>query len=177
MRHGAIGLALLAVLVVACQPAVPVTTATSTPGTPVPGASTPVPASPNATSAPALTVAPKEAKCNTQVTGDLRLANDLTCPGDAFVIHVDNVVLDLNGHTLTGPGMGPQTWPNPQLDSVGVRVRGHTGVTIRHGKTTAFSTGIYFIDMVSSSIESVITLPNRFGFDIHASHKLTVKEP
>src|SRR5437773_6761085 len=175
MRHGAIGLALLAVLVVACQPAVPVTTATSTPGTPVPGASTPVPASPNATSAPALTVAPKEAKCNTQVTGDLRLANDLTCPGDAFVIHVDNVVLDLNGHTLTGPGMGPQTWPNPQLDSVGVRVGGHTNVTVRNGKIDSFSTGIYFIDMVRSSIEDVTSQHNRYGFYIHASTGITIR--
>ena len=49
-------------------------------------------------------------------------------------------------------------------------------MTIRNGKTTAFSTGIYFIDMVSSSIESVTTLRNRFGFYIHASQKITVKD-
>jgi parallel beta-helix repeat protein len=176
MRHGAIGLALLAVLIAACQPAAPVTTATSTPGTPVPGATTPVPASPNMTSAPALTLAPKEAKCNTQVTGDFKLANDLTCAGDAFVIHVDNVVLDLNGHTITGPGMGPQTWPNPQLDSVGVRVGGHTNVTVRNGKIDGFSTGIYFIDMVKSSIEGVRSTRNRYGFYIHASTGITIKD-
>ncbi|MDP9274578.1 MAG: right-handed parallel beta-helix repeat-containing protein [Chloroflexota bacterium] len=104
------------------------------------------------------------------------LANDMSCSGDGMVIVADNITIDLGGHTLTGPGMGPQTWPLPQLDSVGVRVGGHTGVTIRNGKTTAFSTGIYFIDMVSSSIESVTTLRNRFGFYIHASQKITVKD-
>src|SRR5207237_8504126 len=104
------------------------------------------------------------------------LPNDLTCAGDGMVIVSDNVTVDLGGHTLTGPGMGPQTWPLPQLDSVGVRVGGHTGVTIRNGKTTAFSTGIYFIDMVSSSIEGVTTLRNSFGFYIHASQKITVKD-
>ena len=104
------------------------------------------------------------------------LGNDTTCTGDGMVIVSDNITVDLGGHTLTGPGMGPQTWPLPQLDSVGVRVGGHTGVTVRNGKTTAFSTGIYFIDMVSSSIESVTTLRNRFGFYIHASQKITVKD-
>ena len=111
-----------------------------------------------------------------RVSESFSLANDMTCTGDGMVIVSDNITVDLGGHTLTGPGMGPQTWPLPQLDSVGVRVGGHTGVTIRNGKTTAFSTGIYFIDMVSSSIESVTTLRNRFGFYIHASQKITVKD-
>lgn len=111
-----------------------------------------------------------------RVSESFTLANDMTCTGDGMVIVSDNITVDLGGHTLTGPGMGPQTWPLPQLDSVGVRVGGHTGVTIRNGKTTAFSTGIYFIDMMSSSIESVTTLRNRFGFYIHASQKITVKD-
>ncbi len=111
-----------------------------------------------------------------RVSESFTLANDMNCTGDGMVIVSDNITVDLGGHTLTGPGMGPQTWPLPQLDSVGVRVGGHTGVTIRNGKTTAFSTGIYFIDMVSSSIESVTTLRNRFGFYIHASQKITVKD-
>ena len=111
-----------------------------------------------------------------RVSESFMLANDLTCTGDGMVVVSDNITVDLGGHTLTGPGMGPQTWPIPQLESVGVRVGGHTGVTIRNGKTTAFSTGIYFIDMVSSSIEGVTTLRNRFGFYIHASQKITVKD-
>ena len=110
-----------------------------------------------------------------RVSESFTLANDLTCQGDGMVIDVDNITVDLGGHALTGPGMGPQTWPLPQLDSVGVRVGGHTGVTIRNGKTIGFSTGIYFIDMESSTIENVTTQRNRFGFYIHASKKITVK--
>src|SRR5438445_3294041 len=118
----------------------------------------------------------REGACAMRVSESFTLANDMSCTGDGMVIVSDNITVDLGGHTLTGPGMGPQTWPLPQLDSVGVRVGGHTGVTIRNGKTTAFSTGIYFIDMVSSSIESVTTQRNRFGFYIHASQKITVKD-
>ena len=135
-------------------------------------------ASGSATTAPTPTQSypSREGTCAMRVTESFTLANDLTCTGDGMVVVSDNITVDLGGHTLTGPGMGPQTWPLPQLDSVGVRVGGHTGVTIRDGKTTAFSTGIYFIDMVSSSIESVTTLRNRFGFYIHASQKITVKD-
>src|SRR5947208_3131809 len=172
----AVSIAALAVLATACAggPA-------GTPSSPLPTVAlesqTARPtASPNATSAPSPRVPAREAKCNTQLTTDFVLANDLTCTGDAFVIHVDNVVLDLNGTTLTGPGMGPQTWPNPQLDSVGVRVGGHTGVTVRNGKIDSFSTGIYFVDMTRSNIEDVTSTRNRYGFYIHASTGITIKD-
>src|SRR5258706_6142405 len=177
-RHGCIagemrsraGLAVLAVLAAACQAAAPLGTTTSSPAAVAsPTASLASTATPNATSAPSLTIPPREAECNTQITGDFVLANDLKCGGDAFVIHVDNVVLDLGGHMLSGPGMGPQTWPNPQLDSVGVRVGGHTNVTVRNGTIDGFSTGIYFVDMVRSSIEDVTSQHNRYGFYLHSA--------
>jgi parallel beta-helix repeat protein len=117
----------------------------------------------------------REGRCAMRVTESFTLANDMTCAGDGMVIDVDNVTVDLGGRTLTGPGMGPQTWPSPQLDSVGVRAGGHAGVTIRNGKTIAFSTGIYFIDMESSTIENVTTQRNRYGFYIHASNKNTIR--
>ncbi|MDQ2951362.1 MAG: right-handed parallel beta-helix repeat-containing protein, partial [Chloroflexota bacterium] len=177
MRHGAAVLALLAVLATACQassagpfPA----TASPTAVTGTTGSPTVPPAASVAPPAPSLNTAAREATCNMQISASFVLANDLSCPGDAFVIHVDNVVLDLNGHTLTGPGMGPQTWPNPQLDSVGVRSGGHTGVTVRNGRISAFSTGIYFVDMVRSSIEDVYSEKNRYGFYLHASTGVTM---
>src|SRR5207253_7402992 len=156
---------------VACQ-------AAQAPGPSASSGTSSVAASASASPAPSPTVSypVREGTCAMRVSESFTLANDLACTGDGMVVVSDNITVDLGGHTLTGPGMGPQTWPLPQLDSVGVRVGGHTGVTIRNGKTTAFSTGIYFIDMVSSSIEGVTTLRNRFGFYIHASQKITVKD-
>jgi len=142
------------VAAVACQAAQGPGPSPSSSGSAASGSATPAPT-------PTQSYPSREGTCAMRVTESFTLANDLTCTGDGMVV---------------GPGMGPQTWPLPQLDSVGVRVGGHTGVTIRDGKTTAFSTGIYFIDMVSSSIESVTTLRNRFGFYIHASQKITVKD-
>jgi parallel beta-helix repeat protein len=161
------------VAAVACQAGqAPGPQPSSTPGASSVAAS----ASASPATAPTQSYPTREGTCAMRVSESFTLANDLTCAGDGMVIVSDNITVDLGGHTLTGPGMGPQTWPLPQLDSVGVRVGGHTGVTVRNGKTTAFSTGIYFIDMVSSSIESVTTLRNRFGFYIHASQKITIKD-
>jgi parallel beta-helix repeat protein len=117
----------------------------------------------------------REATCGMRVTASFTLANDLTCAGDGLVIAADNLTVDLGGHTLAGPGMGPQTWPLPQLDSVGVRVSGQSGLTVRNGKTAAFSTGIYFVDTTASTIDNVTTQHNRFGFYIHNSSHNTVK--
>jgi parallel beta-helix repeat protein len=166
--------ALALVTVMACQ-------AASGPGatgpSPTASASAPVAAATRSASpTPSTQPLPaREGRCDMRVTDSFTLANDMTCGKDGLVIVADNVTVDLGGHTLTGPGMGPQTWPQPQLDSVGVRVGGHTGITIRNGKTIGFSTGIYFIDMESSTIENVTTQRNRFGFYIHASNHNTVK--
>jgi parallel beta-helix repeat protein len=166
--------ALAAAALLACQAGTPPATGTAPTATPGPAAA--VSPSPSAV-APSPTAAfpAREGRCGMRVTESMTLANDMTCQGDGLVIVANDLTLDLGGRTLTGPGMGPQTWPMPQLDSVGVRVGGHTGVTIRNGKTIGFSTGIYFVDMVSSTIENVTTQRNRYGFYIHASHNNVVK--
>ena len=170
MRPLVVRLGVLALIAaVACQAAQVPGPSPSSSASAASGSATPAPT-------PTQSYPSREGTCAMRVSESFMLANDLTCTGDGMVVVSDNITVDLGGHTLTGPGMGPQTWPLPQLDSVGVRVGGHTGVTIRNGKTTAFSTGIYFIDMVSSSIEGVTTLRNRFGFYIHASQKITVKD-
>ena len=157
--------ALGAALAVACQ-------AATAPASPSGGPAT----SAGAPSAPAAGSPPlREATCAMRVTASLTVANDLRCPGDGLVVVADDLTVDLGGHTLTGPGMGPQTWPLPQLDSVGVRVSGRSGVTIRNGKTAAFSTGIYLVDTTASTIENVTTQHNRFGFYIHNSTHNTVR--
>ncbi len=166
MRVRAAGTLLLVVTAVACQAARP-----GAGGTPPASAAVVSPsASAAPTPTPTINVAPQSAQCGQRITADFVLANNMTCTTDAFVINADNVTLDLGGHTITGPGMGPQTWPQPQLDTVGVRTGGHANVTVRNGTISQFSTGIYFIDMEKSRIEDVTSERNRFGFYIHASN-------
>jgi len=172
MRARAAGIALLIVAAVACQPGGPAAQVSPPASSAAPSAG--ASATPAPTPTRSLSAAPQSAQCGQRITADFVLANDLKCNGDAFVINADNVTLDLGGRTITGPGMGPQTWPQPQLDSVGVRTGGHANVTIRNGKIGEFSTGIYFVDMTSSRIENVVSSRNRYGFYIHASNGNTI---
>lgn len=181
MRIRAAGVALLIATAVACQPAGPVGPVGAAAPSPQTSPSASAATEPTATASgaatptPSLGVAAQSAQCGQRITGNFMLANDLKCSGDAFVIVADNVTLDLGGRTITGPGMGPQTWPQPQLDSVGVRTGGHTGVTIRNGTISEFSTGIYFVDMVRSRIEDVTSQRSRYGFYIHASNESVIR--
>src|SRR5256885_9597694 len=139
---------------VACQ-------AAQTPGpqpSPSSGASS-VAASATATpvASPTQSYPTREGTCAMRVSESFTLGNDMTCAGDGMVVVSDNITVDLGGHTLTGPGMGPQTWPLPQLDSVGVRVGGATRGTIPNGQTPPVSPGSYLIDLGSGSVPSTAT--------------------
>lgn len=149
-------LSLSLALATACAPGGPVASATSAPAASLP--STPTPAA-RATSA----------ECGKVLTESFTLAHDLECGGDALIAGADGITIDLNGKTLRGPGMGPQTWPSPQLDSVGVRVEGRSRVVVRNGKTTHFSTGVYLQSATKSVVESVTSERSRYGVYIFES--------
>ncbi|MFN2520222.1 MAG: NosD domain-containing protein [Candidatus Limnocylindria bacterium] len=154
----------------ACQPAPAAPSA-------APASATLAAATPSPTLAPTPSPAPTPvaAECGQKVAASFILANDMKCPGDALVVVADGVVVDLGGHTLSGPGMGPQTWPAPQLDSVGVRVEKHTNIVVRSGKTTDFSTGVYLEGTTASVIEDVSSEHNRYGLYIHNSDGNTIR--
>jgi Periplasmic copper-binding protein (NosD) len=77
--------------------------------------------------------------CGDTITQDTTLDSDLVnCPGDGLVIGADNVELDLNGHTIDGPGADPFIG---NFDGVGNR-EGHDGVTIRNGTIREFDNGV-----------------------------------
>ncbi|HET8567777.1 MAG TPA: NosD domain-containing protein [Candidatus Limnocylindria bacterium] len=173
MRRGA---TLALALLLGCAPsgslAQPTATPTHSPAATVSVTTSPQPpaASPSAPAVAATTVA-----CGQQVAASIVVANDLACPGDALVVVADRVTIDLGGRTLRGPGMGPQTWPNPQLDSVGVRVDGRTDVAIRNGRITDFSTGIYLKRVDRATVEGITSVRSRYGLYVHESAHSTVR--
>ncbi|MGH2498857.1 MAG: NosD domain-containing protein [Candidatus Limnocylindria bacterium] len=168
MRRTA-GAALVLTVAIACQGAAPLAQPSSTSEPPA-WAATPAP-----TPTPLPAVSPKEATCGQVITADFLLANDLTCARDALVAGADGITIDLGGRLLRGPGMGPQTWPAPQLDSVAVRAEGRRGITVRNGRLTDFSTGVYFRGTAGSVIEDVRSERSRYGLYLHESSGNTVR--
>jgi parallel beta-helix repeat protein len=84
------------------------------------------------------------------------LASDLTCPGPAITITADNVVLNLNGNTLTSDGGG----------GAGVLVEGIDanptleGLRVENGTVTGFQDGVYVEDAPGARVARVTARDN-----------------
>lgn len=133
------------------------------------------PSAPPATATPAGTQAASSPGCGRRIDKDFVLSGDLSCTGDGLVVVADGVTVDLGGKRISGPGMGPQTWPQPQLDSVGVRVEGMNGVTVKNGAITGFSTAVYFVRVTRGVIEDVSASSSRYGLYVHDSTQAKIR--
>ena len=69
-----------------------------------------------------------EVTCGQTLKASLRLANDLTnCPAFGLIVGADKIVVDLNGHTITGTNK-----------EAGINLQKHANVTIANGTITDF---------------------------------------
>jgi len=107
--------------------------------------------------------------CGAQITSDVRLANDLTCPGVALVVAGDDIWIDLNGHTLAGNGTTDGITITASHDVrifggtvkgfvTGIFVAGSTGIVIRDNEFTTNRTAVLFQATAGSIVKhNVVT--------------------
>lgn len=112
---------------------------------------------------------PTSARCGQTLTASFVLATDLTCSGDALIAGADGIVIDLGGHSITGPGKGQRNWPNPNLDSVGVKVQQRANVTVRNGTIEAFSTGVLLDHSKNILVTDLTSRLNYYGIYLNQS--------
>ncbi|MGZ5417135.1 MAG: right-handed parallel beta-helix repeat-containing protein [Nocardioides sp.] len=109
--------------------------------------------------------------CGTTLTSSTVLTADLTCAvGDALVIGADSVVLDLGGHTITGPSTG--------APGAGIRSAGRSGVTIKNGIITGFNEGVVLDESRSHVVSKLTVRGNIRGINLaggggHVVEKIT----
>ena len=101
--------------------------------------------------------------CGETIKQSTTLKSDLNCPGHGISIGADGIVLDLGGHTITGPGRGGWVWPERALSSVGIRVSGRKQVTIRNGRSTNFATAVLLEDSQGVTVEGAHAVSNHYG--------------
>ncbi|MCA1683550.1 MAG: right-handed parallel beta-helix repeat-containing protein, partial [Actinobacteria bacterium] len=104
--------------------------------------------------------------CGQVITKNTTLASDIgPCSGDGVVIGANGITLNLNGHRIFGPGTGSDgTHP-------GIRVAGHTGVTIKgatapgpnQGSVTGFDAGVALIGGSKNTIANLTVSDNYAG--------------
>jgi len=80
------------------------------------------------------------------LTGDFTLTSDITFAGTGFIVDADNITIDLNGHTITGPSSG---------FNIGVSIDRHNGVTVKNGTITGFAFGIILTVVEDNHIKGI----------------------
>jgi parallel beta-helix repeat protein len=75
---------------------------------------------------------PAAVSCGQVLTRSTRVVNDVwECPGDGLVIGAPGIIVDLDGHTIDGIGLG-----------TGIRNDGYASVTVENGTVQGFDYGI-----------------------------------
>lgn len=88
--------------------------------------------------------------CGETITSNFTLTANLgPCAGPGLIINADNITVNLNGHSLVGPG--PTDGTNP-----GIEIVGHTGDTVENGSVSNFDIGV----LVNMSASNTITRLN-----------------
>lgn len=94
--------------------------------------------------------------CGDVIIQDTTLDSDIgPCPGHGIIVGASNVVLDLNGHTITGD---PQARQSP--DKAGVLLRQVSGVVVRNGTVEHFDAGVAIMGGGSNTVTKVTAQDN-----------------
>jgi large repetitive protein len=92
--------------------------------------------------------APAVVRCGQALTASTRVTNDLVeCPGDGLVIGAPRIIVDLDGHTIDGVGLG-----------AGILNDGYASVTVRNGTVQEFDYGIRLRPETTLNVVEVLTL-------------------
>jgi parallel beta-helix repeat protein len=115
--------------------------------------------------------------CGDTITADTTLEADLTdCPSNGLVIGADNLILDLNGHTISGDGKLVRRCPRRQLCDFGLANDGHDGATVRNGSVRGFGTGVLVGRARENRVLDISSSRNTFfGFVVFSSAKILVR--
>ena len=95
--------------------------------------------------------------CGT-LTSSYTLISDVNAQGDCFSINTNGIVLDCNGHTITGNGTG-----------YGIRNYGGIYVAIKNCKINNFTNGVNLVFSQISTIQNITVSNNTRGFLIEGN--------
>lgn len=101
--------------------------------------------------------------CGDIITTDITLTSDVgPCPAEGLVVAADDVVLNLNGHTVSGD---PSARPDQEMigdtrDRAGILLRQVSGVTVMGGTVTGFDAGVAIMGGGGNTVRKVTAHDN-----------------
>ncbi len=100
------------------------------------------------------------------INADYTLMSNMTFTGTGFIIGADNIILDLNGHTITGnyaPFTGDYT--------PGIVIIDRSGVTVKNGTIRGFTSAISLWGTSSGNVIQNLKVSNSYnGIDNHGDN-------
>jgi parallel beta-helix repeat protein len=116
--------------------------------------------------------------CGETITADTRLDGDLVdCPSNGIVIGADDIILDLNGHTVAGNAKPVKKCPRGEFCDVGLLNDGHDGVAVRDGSVREFGTGVFVGRARHNRVLGISSSRNQFfGFVVAESARSVVRD-
>lgn len=104
--------------------------------------------------------------CGDVIVSDLRLEQDLTCPGNGLTVTGSGIQINLNGHTLAGAGPGT---------GLGIQVISSQDVSIFGGTVRSFLRGINVSASTGIVIKDNVLTQNGTGILLEFSSGNTIK--
>ena len=95
--------------------------------------------------------------CGASVVADLKLDHDVACPGNGPSVAADGIRIDLNGHTISGSGVGS-----------GIDVAGRGDVRITGGIIRNFFAGVRIADSSGVVVRDTVFIANTDGIDVQS---------
>ncbi len=101
--------------------------------------------------------APISDLCGATIAADLKLDHDVACQGSGPNVGADGIKVDLNGHTISGSGVGN-----------GIDVTGRTDVTISGGIIRNFFAGVRILNSTDIVVRQNVLQGNTDGVDVQS---------
>jgi sugar lactone lactonase YvrE len=101
---------------------------------------------------------PAAGECGGVVTQSLTLQHDVgPCPAgtDGIVVGANNISVNLNGHSVLGPGPGMDDGAH-----AGIRLTQRSGVTVTGGRVSGFDAGVALIGSSSNTVSRLQVVQN-----------------
>jgi parallel beta-helix repeat protein len=99
--------------------------------------------------------------CGQVITQNVLLTSNLNCAdSDGLIVGASDVVIDLNGHTISGPDVDSQ---EKASSKVGIMIPNMNNVVVQDGTLQGFQAGILMTGSQNVELNNIISKDNQIG--------------
>ena len=106
--------------------------------------------------------------CGQVITQNVILTSNLNCAeSDGLIVNAGDIVIDLNGHTISGPDVDSDTKTSSK---VGIMIPNMNNVIVQDGTIEGFQAGILMTGSQNVEIKGLVVKNNQIGLFRYRFH-------